>query len=55
MDHHANMKFTHKCVDGVDLEMEFFTFEAKRITQKDYDAAHAVDMLLSGESSGQSN
>mmetsp|Transcript_4068 Transcript_4068/g.9411 ORF Transcript_4068/g.9411 Transcript_4068/m.9411 type:complete len:1141 (-) Transcript_4068:76-3498(-) len=47
MDHHANMQFTHKCVDGVDLELEFFTFEAKQITQKDYDAAQAVDMILS--------
>ncbi len=47
MDHHANMKLTHQCVDGVDLEMEFFTFEAKQITDKDYDAAHAVDMILS--------
>ena len=47
MDHHANMTFTHNCEDGVDLEMEFFTFEAKQITQKDYDAAEAVDILLS--------
>ena len=46
MDHHANMKFTHNCVDGVDLDMEFFTFEAKQITEKDYDAAQAVDMIL---------
>ncbi|KAL3933359.1 MAG: hypothetical protein SGBAC_010438 [Bacillariaceae sp.] len=49
MDHHANMQFTHKCVDGVDLELEFFTFEAKQITQKDYDAAEAVDMILSAD------
>ncbi len=47
MDHHANMKFTHKCVKGVNLEMEFFTYEAKEVTEKDYDAAKAVDMLLS--------
>ncbi len=46
MDHHANMKFTHNCVDGVDVELDFFTFEAKQITEKDYDAAQAVDMLL---------
>lgn len=47
MDHHANMTFTHECVNGVDVEMEFFTFEADQITEKDYDAAKAVDMLLS--------
>lgn len=47
MNHHANMKLTHQCVDGVDLEMEFFTFEARKITDKDFDAAAAVDMLLS--------
>jgi len=47
MDHHANMKFTHKCVEGVDIEMEFFTYEAKELTEKDYDAAKAVDMVLS--------
>ena len=46
MDHHANMTFTHKCANGVDLEMEFFTFEAKQITEKDYDAAASVDMML---------
>ena len=46
MDHHANMKFTHNCVNGVDLEMEFFTYEAKRITSKDYDAAQVIDMAL---------
>ena len=46
MDHHTNMKFTHKCVNGVDLEMEFFTYEAKQLTEKDYDAAKAVDMFL---------
>jgi len=47
MDHHANMKLTHHCVDGVDLEMEFFTFEAKKITEKDFGAANAIDMVLS--------
>jgi methylenetetrahydrofolate dehydrogenase (NADP+)/methenyltetrahydrofolate cyclohydrolase len=47
MDHHANMSFTHKCVSGCELEMEFFTFEANQITEKDYDAAQAVDMILS--------
>jgi len=46
MDHHANLSFTHSCVNGVDLEMEFFTFEAKKITEKDYIAAKAVDELL---------
>lgn len=47
MDHHANMTFNHKCVDGVDLEMEYFTFEAKEITEKDYKAAKEVDVMMS--------
>jgi hypothetical protein len=47
MDHHANMKFTHKCVNGVELEMDFFTYKANELTEKDYDAANAVDMVLS--------
>lgn len=48
MDHHANMRITHKCVNGVDLEMEFFSFEAKELTEKDYDAARAVDLIHGG-------
>jgi pterin-4a-carbinolamine dehydratase len=50
MDHHANMSFLHKCVDGVDLRVEFFTFEAKELTSKDYDAAKAIDTIASGSS-----
>lgn len=49
MDHHANMKIVHKCVNGVDLEMEFFSFEAKELTQKDYDAARAIDLIHHGK------
>ena len=45
MDHHANMKFTHACVDGVDVEMELFTYEANSLTEKDYDAARAIDTV----------
>lgn len=48
MDHHANISIVHKCVDGVDLEMEFFSFEAKELTEKDYDAAKAVDLIHGG-------
>lgn len=47
MDHHANLKFTHNCSEGVDLDVQFFTYEASQITEKDYDAAKAVDMVLS--------
>jgi pterin-4a-carbinolamine dehydratase len=39
MDHHANMKVAHKCVSGVDLEMELFSYEAKELTHKDFSAA----------------
>jgi len=45
MDHHANMRIVHQCAKGVDLEMEFFSFEANELTQKDYDAARAVDLI----------
>ena len=48
MDHHANLKIVHKCVDGVDVELEFFTFEADELTDKDYEAAQAIDTLASG-------
>ena len=44
-DHHANMRIVHKCVNGVDLELEFFSFEANELTQKDHDAARAVDLI----------
>ena len=42
------MKIVHKCVDGVDLEMELFSFEAKKLTQKDFDASRAIDLVYSG-------
>jgi len=48
MDHHANMRIVHKCTNGVDLEMEFFSFDAQELTQKDYDAANAVDLVHGG-------
>ena len=48
LDHHANMKIVHKCVNGVDLEMELFSFEAKELTQKDFDAARAIDLTYTG-------
>lgn len=47
-DHHANMQITHKCVDGVDLQLELFSFEAKELTQKDFDAARAIDLVYAG-------
>ena len=50
MDHHANMTFSHKCVDGVDLEMQFFSYEAKQVTPKDHAAATVVDHLISENS-----
>eukprot|EP00977_Amphora_coffeiformis_P004199 scaffold875_cov185-Amphora_coffeaeformis.AAC.14 len=46
MDHHANMAFSHRCVDGVDVDLEFFTFEANEVTEKDYQAARAVNYIL---------
>mmetsp|Transcript_33015 Transcript_33015/g.76063 ORF Transcript_33015/g.76063 Transcript_33015/m.76063 type:complete len:693 (-) Transcript_33015:266-2344(-) len=46
MDHHANMTFTHKCTNGVDVELKFFTFEANDITEKDYKAAKYVNDIL---------
>jgi S-adenosylmethionine:tRNA-ribosyltransferase-isomerase (queuine synthetase) len=48
MNHHANMKISHRCVDGVDMDLEFFTFEANALTVKDYDAAWVADMIYSG-------
>jgi methylenetetrahydrofolate dehydrogenase (NADP+) / methenyltetrahydrofolate cyclohydrolase len=45
MDHHANMTFSHQCVDGVDVIMEFFTFHANELTEKDYDAARVVELV----------
>ncbi|VEU37593.1 unnamed protein product [Pseudo-nitzschia multistriata] len=49
MDHHANISFTHKCVDGVDVNMEYFSFEANDVTDKDYEAARRVNGILSEE------
>jgi len=46
MDHHANISFTHKCVNGVDVEMEYFSFEANDLTDKDYEAARRVNNIL---------
>jgi S-adenosylmethionine:tRNA ribosyltransferase-isomerase len=49
MDHHANMSFAHKCVNGVDVDLEFYTFEANELTDKDYEAARKVDAILNNE------
>jgi len=49
MDHHANISFTHKCINGVDVDMEYFSFEANDLTDKDYEAAHKVNNILSEE------
>lgn len=48
MDHHANMTFSHRCVDGVDVELNYFTFDAMELTEKDYDAAKVADMVYTG-------
>jgi len=49
MDHHANISLTHKCIDGVDVDMEYFSFEANDLTDKDYEAARKVNNILSEE------
>ncbi len=49
MDHHANISFTHKCINGVDVEMEYFSFEANDLTDKDYEAAQRVNDILAEE------
>jgi S-adenosylmethionine:tRNA ribosyltransferase-isomerase len=46
MDHHANLSFTHKCVNGVDVELEYFSFEANELTDKDYEAARKVNEII---------
>ena len=46
------MSITHKCVDGVDLVLSFSSFQAKELTEKDYLAANAVDLLRGGEGRG---
>jgi len=45
LDHHANMTFRHECVDGVDVTLEFFTYEANEVTDKDYTAAKMVNEI----------
>ena len=45
MDHHPNMTFSHRCVDGVDVNMEYFTYDANAVTEKDYESAKAVELL----------
>jgi len=45
MDHHANINIVHKCVNGVDMELTFFSFEANELTSKDYAAAKAIDFM----------
>ena len=42
------MRIVHKCVNGVDLELEFFSFEAKELTEKDFSAAKAIDLIAGG-------
>lgn len=42
------MQITHKCVNGVDLQLELFSFEAKELTEKDFDAARAIDLVYAG-------
>jgi methylenetetrahydrofolate dehydrogenase (NADP+) / methenyltetrahydrofolate cyclohydrolase len=50
MDHHANMTLSHRCVNGVDVELEYYTFEADALTEKDYDAAKVADLIYKGNS-----
>ena len=50
IDHHANISLTHKCIDGVDVDMEYYSFEANDLTDKDYEAARKVNGILSEES-----
>lgn len=45
MDHHANIKCSHRCVDGVDVELSYFTYEANKLTEKDFGAAKVADMI----------
>mmetsp|Transcript_3249 Transcript_3249/g.4678 ORF Transcript_3249/g.4678 Transcript_3249/m.4678 type:complete len:755 (-) Transcript_3249:1665-3929(-) len=46
MDHHANMTFKHHCVDGVDVTLELFTFEANKVTEKDVEAAKKINDIV---------
>ena len=45
LDHHANIQITHKCINGVHLTLQFFSYEANEVTEKDYKAAQVVDEL----------
>ena len=47
LDHHANMTLKHECVDGVNVILSFFTYEANEITEKDYIAAKMVNDIAS--------
>ena len=47
LDHHANMTLKHECVDGVNVTLSFFTYEANEITEKDYIAAKMVNDIAS--------
>ena len=47
LDHHANMTIKHECVDGVNVTLSFFTYEANEITEKDYIAAKMVNDIAS--------
>lgn len=49
LDHHATMRFKHECVDGVGVELEFFSYEANKVTEKDYLAARKVNEIYEGE------
>ena len=42
------MSIVHKCVNGADLTLSFSSFEAKELTEKDYLAANAIDLLRGG-------
>lgn len=49
MDHHPNIRIVHECTNGANLEMEFFSYDARELTQKDRDAAAAVDLVHSSK------
>jgi len=46
MDRQVNMNFDHKGIDGVHMDLELLTGKDEKLTQKDFDAARAIDMLL---------
>jgi len=51
MDHHANVTIRHECADGVNVSLEYFTYEVGTITEKDYGAAKVADFLYTGDDS----